>query len=141
MCFACHFRVLFLYLRSISLSNMTVNAECHEILKYALVKCVWQCNSLSFSFTEMLPFFFSHPFHASSTRVGMGLESVYSDYKGPELKSSMFGSSCDIYKTSSDFTSTWPYKYHLRSNHTVSDGLQSGVSCVCVCDEHAVRVL
>ncbi|XP_025109161.1 dual specificity protein phosphatase CDC14AB-like isoform X3 [Pomacea canaliculata] len=56
----------------------------------------------------------------SSTRVGMGLESVYSDYKGPELKSSMFGSSCDIYKTSSDFTSTWPYKYHLRSNHTVS---------------------
>ena len=66
---------------------------------------------------------------SSTTRVGFGLESDHSDYKSREFKGSMFSSSRDrdIYKTSSDFTSTWPYKYHLRSsNHTVSVWRQSG---------------
>ncbi|KAK7099921.1 dual specificity protein phosphatase CDC14A-like isoform X2 [Littorina saxatilis] len=55
----------------------------------------------------------------STARVGFGLESDLSDYRSKELRGSMYTSSHDrdIYKTSSEFTSTWPYKYHLRSNN------------------------
>ncbi|XP_076462279.1 dual specificity protein phosphatase CDC14C-like isoform X3 [Babylonia areolata] len=57
---------------------------------------------------------------SSSPRVGFGFD--FPDHKSRELKGSMLTSSRDrdIYKTSStDFISTWPYKYHLRStSHT-----------------------
>ena len=58
---------------------------------------------------------------SSPSRVGFGIGSDSSDPKLGDYKGSMFSSSHEIYKTSSDFTSTWPYKYHLRSpSHTVS---------------------
>ncbi|XP_046353487.1 dual specificity protein phosphatase CDC14AB-like isoform X1 [Haliotis cracherodii] len=56
---------------------------------------------------------------SSWTRRSLDLESDYHDNKSLDNKSNLYSSSRDIYKTTADINSSWPYKYHLRSNYTI----------------------
>ncbi|XP_076439842.1 dual specificity protein phosphatase CDC14AB-like isoform X2 [Babylonia areolata] len=65
--------------------------------------------------------------YTSASRLGYGLETDSLDTKSRDYKGSMLSSCGDIYKSSSELTSSWPYKYHLYSSSHTAYGSHSNL--------------